>query len=53
MISGLGGAYVGKQPLTTDTMLEVARDSPPLSVTKSEKIEHLRTWACGRRVPAD
>ncbi len=53
VVSGLAEAYVGKKPLETETMMEVARNSPPLSVTMSEKIEHLRNWARGRCVPAD
>jgi hypothetical protein len=34
-------------------VLEVIRNSPPLSVTMSERLEDLREWASGRCVPAD
>jgi SpoVK/Ycf46/Vps4 family AAA+-type ATPase len=39
--------------LRTQDVLEVIRNSPPLSVTMSERLEDLREWASGRCVPAD
>jgi MoxR-like ATPase len=40
-------------PLTTARIVDVARHSPPLSVTMREKIDELRAWSVGRCVPAD
>lgn len=46
-------AQPGGVELTTDILVESLRNSPPLSVTMSEKIEDLREWSRGRCVPAD
>lgn len=39
--------------LKTEDIIEVVRNSPPLSVTMAERLEDLREWARGRCVPAD
>ena len=39
--------------LRTEDLLDVIRNSPPLSVTMAERIQELRDWARGRCVPAD
>jgi len=53
VISALHEAFARKTELNTQTILEVLKSSPPLSVTMAERIESLRTWAGGRCVPAD
>lgn len=50
--SALYAAYSSKQPLTTQTFLEVLTRTVPLSVTRAEEISELRTWARQRAVPA-
>lgn len=51
--AGLHTAFANKAKLTTEMLLEIVRNSPPLSVTMAEKITHLRRWAKDRCVPAD
>ena len=50
--SALYAAYSSKQPLTTQTFLDVLARTVPLSVTRSEEIDALRAWAKQRAVPA-
>jgi SpoVK/Ycf46/Vps4 family AAA+-type ATPase len=50
--SALYAAYSGKQPLSTQTLLDVLRQTVPLSTTRAEEIEAQRAWARERAVPA-
>jgi hypothetical protein len=50
--SALYAAYSSKQPLTTQTFLDVLARTVPLSITRSEEIDALRAWAKQRAVPA-
>jgi ATP-dependent 26S proteasome regulatory subunit len=50
--SGLYAAYSGKQQLTTSILLDVLARTVPLSTTRAEEIQALRSWACERAVPA-
>ena len=50
--SALYAAYSSKQPLATQTFLDVLTHTVPLSVTRAEEIEALREWAKQRAVPA-
>jgi SpoVK/Ycf46/Vps4 family AAA+-type ATPase len=42
-----------KRPLTTQDILTTLSQSPPLSVTRAEKIAELRAWAQGRCLMAE
>lgn len=42
-----------KRPLTTQDILATLSQSPPLSVTRAEKIAELRAWAQGRCLMAE
>lgn len=53
VISALHDAYSDKVEMTTEMVVEILKNSPPLSVTMREKIEELYAWAEGRCVPAD
>ena len=53
VISALHDAFAAKQELKTEHILNALKNSPPLSVTMSEKVAELREWAQGRCVPAD
>jgi len=53
IIAGLYRAAAAGQPLSTQMVVEAARNSPPLSVTMRERVDALRAWARGRCVPAD
>ncbi|PYV84399.1 MAG: hypothetical protein DMG93_05025 [Acidobacteria bacterium] len=50
--SALYAAYSSKQPLTTQTFLDVLARTVPLSITRAEEIDALRSWAKQRAVPA-
>ena len=50
--SALYAAYSGKQPLTTDIILDVLSHTVPLSKTRAEEIQAQRLWAKTRAVPA-
>ncbi len=52
VLGGLHAAFSAGEPLGTAHVMELVRTSPPLSVTMSEKIAHLRRWASTRCVPA-
>lgn len=45
-------AFADRQSVTTERLLAVFNDSPPLSVTMAEKVAKLRQWAKGRCVMA-
>lgn len=53
VIAALHDAFANKVELSTEHILEVIRNSPPLSVTMAERVDALRRWAEGRCVPAD
>ncbi|MDX2017397.1 MAG: AAA family ATPase [Planctomycetota bacterium] len=53
VLAALHEAFAKGRDVTTDSLENALRASPPLSVTMSEKIEALRAWARGRCVPAD
>lgn len=50
--SALYGCYNEHRPLTTATVLDVLRQTVPLSTTRAEEIEAERVWARERAVPA-
>jgi SpoVK/Ycf46/Vps4 family AAA+-type ATPase len=45
-------AYSGKQPLTTQLLIDTLAQTVPLSITRAEEIAALREWARTRAVPA-
>lgn len=53
VIAALHDAFVRGVELDTDAILKALKQSPPLSVTMSERLAALRAWADGRCVPAD
>ncbi len=53
IISALHNAFAENKELDTSIILQALEQSPPLSVTMSEKVQSLREWAQGRCVPAD
>jgi SpoVK/Ycf46/Vps4 family AAA+-type ATPase len=53
VLAALHDAFSRGSDVTTRSLEDALRASPPLSVTMSEKIEALRAWARGRCVPAD
>jgi SpoVK/Ycf46/Vps4 family AAA+-type ATPase len=53
IVSAMHDAFAAKVDLTTDHILNVIKNSPPLSVTMAEKVGWLREWAKGRCVPAE
>jgi len=53
VMAALHEAYADKTDLDTEQITAALQNSPPLSVTMSEKIRTLREWAQGRCVPAD
>jgi ATP-dependent 26S proteasome regulatory subunit len=53
IVSGLYTAFAQKQQLTTEILLAELRGTQPLSVTRAEDIQAIRTWAKTRAVPAD
>lgn len=50
--TALYAAYAGKQPLSTQDLLEALKTTVPLSTTRAEEIQALREWAKERAVPA-
>jgi SpoVK/Ycf46/Vps4 family AAA+-type ATPase len=44
--------YSGRQPMTTQTLLDAIAQTVPLSTTRAEEIQQLRAWAKTRAVPA-
>lgn len=53
IISALHDAFAESKDVTTEGILNVVKNSPPLSVTMREKVDALRAWAKDRCVPAD
>jgi SpoVK/Ycf46/Vps4 family AAA+-type ATPase len=53
IVSSLYAAHAKDEVLGTAHVLEEIRQTRPLSVIMSERIEHMRDWASGRTVPAD
>ena len=53
IISALHDAFSLKMELMTQHILDALKNSPPLSVTMSEKVAALREWAQGRCVMAE
>ena len=53
IVSALHEAYSEKSGLSTERILSVLKNSPPISVTLAEKVQNLRAWAQNRCVPAD
>jgi SpoVK/Ycf46/Vps4 family AAA+-type ATPase len=53
VMTALHDAFFSHAELTTAHVLKAISQSPPLSVTMSEKVTELRTWSTGRCVPAD
>jgi len=53
IMAALHEAYADKTDLDTERIATALRNSPPLSVTMSEKVQALREWAQGRCVPTD
>jgi SpoVK/Ycf46/Vps4 family AAA+-type ATPase len=51
--SGLYTAFGQKQPLSTDILLAEVHNTQPLSVTRTEDIQAIRSWAKDRAAPAD
>lgn len=52
VISALFRAFAKGQDITTEILLEVAEETPPLSLTMKEKIETMRQWGLERARPA-
>jgi ATP-dependent 26S proteasome regulatory subunit len=50
--SALYAAFSSKHPLATQTLLDALSDTVPLSTTRAEEIQALRSWAHSRAVPA-
>ncbi len=50
--TALYAAFSGKQPVSTQGLLDALKATVPLSVTRSEEIDELRAWARQRAVPA-
>jgi len=52
VIAGLHDAFAVESELSTSHLLKALKESPPLSMTMSEKIQDLRAWSQGRCVQA-
>jgi ATP-dependent 26S proteasome regulatory subunit len=52
-LAALHEAFAAGEPLKTEHILRAVAGSPPLSVTMSERLQALQTWARGRCVLAD
>ena len=52
IVAALYTAFADKRPLTMDLVVEEARKTIPLSRSRAEHIEALRTWAASRTVSA-
>jgi hypothetical protein len=53
VISGLHESYARDDELNTESILNILKHSPPLSVTMREKVQMLMSWSKDRCVPAD
>ncbi|MEE4245802.1 MAG: AAA family ATPase [Kangiellaceae bacterium] len=53
IVSGLYHSYGQETALTTDIVLDELKNTRPLSVVMSEKMNALRSWAENRTVPAN
>jgi hypothetical protein len=53
VLAALHEAFGSKAELTTELLVKILHQSPPLSVTMAEKVESLRRWAADRCLPAD
>jgi SpoVK/Ycf46/Vps4 family AAA+-type ATPase len=51
--AGLFTAFNQKQQLSTEILLAEVHNTQPLSVTRTEDIQAIRSWAKSRAVPAD
>jgi ATP-dependent 26S proteasome regulatory subunit len=52
IIAGLYTAFAGKQQLSSEVLLAEIAATQPLSVTRAEDVQAIRTWAKSRAVPA-
>jgi len=50
--SAMYAAYSAKTPMSTETVLEEIKNTVPLSATRAEDIQQLRSWALQRAVRA-
>jgi ATP-dependent 26S proteasome regulatory subunit len=50
--TALYAAFSSKQAISTQSLIDAAKATVPLSTTRSEEIEALRAWAAQRAVPA-
>jgi hypothetical protein len=50
--TALYAAFSSKQTVSTQGLLQALKATVPLSITRSEEIQALRTWAKQRAVPA-
>jgi hypothetical protein len=53
IVAALYSAFSAEVPLTTALLLGEIAETKPLSVTMSERVHAMRTWAENRTVPAD
>jgi AAA+ superfamily predicted ATPase len=53
IVAALFTAFNDKQQLSTDVILTELLTTQPLSVTRAEDVQSIRTWARSRAVPAD
>jgi AAA+ superfamily predicted ATPase len=53
IVAGLYTAFGQKQQLTTEILVAEIASTQPLSVTRAEDIQAIRSWAKSRTVPAD
>ena len=52
MQTTLYAAFSSKQTVSTQGLLDALKATVPLSVTRSEEIQEMRSWASRRAVPA-
>jgi len=52
-VSSLYSAFSGTGTITTDSLLMEAAGTVPLSVTRAEYVDELRSWAKERARPAN
>ena len=52
VVSSLYSAFSGTGPITTESLLREAAGTVPLSVTRAEYVDELRSWAKERARPA-
>jgi SpoVK/Ycf46/Vps4 family AAA+-type ATPase len=53
IVAGLYTAFDQKQQLATETLLAELQGTQPLSVTRAEDVQAIRSWAKSRAVAAD